>query len=369
MLGRTLRLLVWIASVLAAIGYVSYAVRGLPGAAPRDPIEATILDHASRFAVGESPYLDPGHQPGAPLMPVFPLVIAPLVAVFDAQPWVPRALNLLAVLLTAAVVGWVVRKETGNGTLGAGSAGMWLMAQILTNVPRAAAHPETLMLLFAMLGALALRYGTGLPTALAGAVALALAAFTHPTGLFFAIAGIAHLAWMERRRLIAYATAVGLLVAGAHVACSLAWGPWFNYAAWDRLFLLMRFDPAELVGFVGAQLVGTLGMMSLSLLLAFALPVKPWRGATGLWTWMGFAALLAGMITSQSTLSPGDALRPAAMLLAVVGPISMDRVTRHLSVWPGSSRLGGQRVIHAALAIQFLALLAHIAPAVVLAMV
>jgi len=38
-------------------------------------------------------------------------------------------------------------------------------------------------------------------------------------------------------------------------------------------------------------------------------------------------------------------------------------VTRHLAAWPGSSRMGGQTVVLAALALQFLMLLSSASPA------
>ena len=37
----------------------------------------------------------------------------------------------------------------------------------------------------------------------------------------------------------------------------------------------------------------------------------------------------------------------------VLGPISMQKITRHLSAWPGSTRLGGEGVVLAGLSLQF----------------
>jgi hypothetical protein len=369
MLGRSLRILLWTAAILAAGTYFTYAIRGLSGATPRDPVEATVLADASRFAEGQSPYREPASTDNAPMMPVFPLVVSLLGGVFDVHPWVARMVCMLAVILCAAIAGFLVRRETGIGTLGVASAGLLFMAQIIANVSRASAHPEPLMMLFVLIGIVALRSEGGVWAAIGGALALTVACFTHPSGLWFALAGLLYLVMIDRARMIAYILTLAVLVSGGQIALSWYYGPWFNYAAWDRLFQITHFDPFAVVSFLGAQLIGTLGVLSLSVLLGFALPIRPWRGVGGLWTWMGFAALVAGLIASQSTLTPAEGLRPAAIILALAGPISMQRVTQHLSAWPGSSRLGGQRVVHAALALQFLTLLAHVAPAALLLMI
>jgi len=98
-------------------------------------------------------------------------------------------------------------------------------------------------------------------------------------------------------------------------------------------------------------------VLTLVTVLTFALPVRPWRGAGGAWTWMALAGLGASMTMSQSTSWP-QALLPSLAALAVVGPVSLQRVTRHLSAWPGADRLGGQGVVLAGLALQLVALLA-----------
>jgi len=77
---------------------------------------------------------------------------------------------------------------------------------------------------------------------------------------------------------------------------------------------------------------------------------------------MGIGALAAGLLSTQSTAFGPHALIPSVVALSLVGPISIQRVTRHLSAWPGSSRLGGQGVVLAALALQFIVFLSSVSP-------
>jgi len=68
---------------------------------------------------------------------------------------------------------------------------------------------------------------------------------------------------------------------------------------------------------------------------------------------MGFATVGAGLIATQSSFAGPQVLVPIVVLLALLGPISMQKITRHLSAWPGSTRLGGEGVVLAGLSLQF----------------
>ena len=64
--------------------------------------------------------------------------------------------------------------------------------------------------------------------------------------------------------------------------------------------------------------------------------------------------LAAGLIATQTTSFGSATLIPSLVMLALVGPISMLRVTGHLSAWPGSTRMSGQGVVLTALTLQFI---------------
>lgn len=362
--GRILRITLWLASVLAVVGYIVLAARGLPSPHPRDPLEIAILEHATRLAHGQAMYCDPARTPAPELMPGFPFVVSGLVRMFEADPWEPRFVDLLATLFAAVLVMVIVRRETRSATLGVASCGLLLLGEALAQGGSAGSHPESLMLFLALAGCMLIRYGSGIREALEASLVLAAGCFTHAAGLWFAFAALFHLAVHDRRRLVAFAAGLAVFVGGGQVALSIGLGPWFDYQAWDVPLRALRFEPVGLVHFLGTQILGTLGVLALGAVLTFALPTPPWRGAVGIWTWMALAALGAGIAATQSASGAADALRPVAVMLALAGPVSIQRVTQHLAAWPGSTRLGGRGLVLTALALQFLALAAHMTPAI-----
>lgn len=358
MIGRSLRFVLWCATVLAVVGFLVLAAHALVEPVTSDPLEATILERATRVAEDRPLFTDAGAQPATALMPGMPLVVSVMVRLFDARLWEPRLVSLLSIALAALLVGLVVRLETKSATLGAAGITVLLMGQGLIAGAPAVARPESLAFLLALLGLITIRYLPGIPGALLAALPVSAACFTHPHALWFAAAGLVHFAVHDRRRFFAHALGLAALVGGTHVALWLTIGPWYNYEAWDVFLQALHFAPIPLISYVGTQLLGPLGVFTLGTVLAFTLPVRPWRGAVGLWTWFGFAALGCGIAATQSGAEMEDALRPAAFALAVLGPISIQRVTQHLSAWPGSNRRAGQHVMLTALVLQFLTLFA-----------
>ena len=357
MTRSTLRLLLWLGSALALAAYVTWAWRSLSAGPSGDALERAILDQANDWMSGIAPYTEPAKH-GAPLLPGFPIVVSVLGRLFDVQDWVPRLVSILATLATALLAGWIVRSETGKWMFGVASAALLLMSQGLLSGSPALASPEPLMLLLALLGFQSLRRLPGILGALLAALCFAGACFTHSAGLWFAFAALLHLAFFDPRRFVAYAIGLVVLVCTAQILLSRAFGPWFNFDAWDAGLVAMRFDPIGLLRLVGTQLLGTFGVFTLATVLSFALPIPPWRGAVGIWTWTAFAAVGAGILATQAGSSPVEAMRTTAMALAIAGPIALQRVTQHLSNWPGGTRMGGQAVVLAALALQFITLFA-----------
>ena len=362
MVRPVLRAVLFLLSILAATAFTISAARLVAGPRGLDPVEGATFEYAQRIAQGRMPYLEPARPDQPSVMPVFPLAVSVLMRELDPQPFVPRARALLATLLVAALVMAIVRLETSSWTLAAAGAGFALMGSGLLAGPPGEARSETLMLLLATLGFLVLRLTSGAWGALAAAVLFPAAYFTdQQAGWFMAAAGFA-LALDSRKRLVAFTLMAGSLTAAGYVAFSQALGPWFNFSAWDAPFAAMRFDATVLLQYVGDPLLGKLGPVTLAAVLSFALPTPPWRGKGGLWMCMTLAALAAGMVSTQSAGFGPHSLIPIIVVLSIAGPISMQRVTRHLSAWPGSSRLGGQGVVIAALTLQFIVLLSCALP-------
>lgn len=362
MMDRVLRALLWTAAVVAAGGYVYLAGLRLAEPAPIDSVEAGIMEQASRLANGEAAYTEPAPQTPPLPLPVLPVLLWPLVKILDFACWEPRALTLLATFGAAFLVMKIVAVETKSLTIGVASAGMMLAGCAIVTPHPAAASPEPFMILFALAGFHALRYGEGVRGALIAAFLFATACFAQQLGIWLAAGALATLAYDDRRRLITFLVAFVVLFGGGYELLSLQLGPWFNYHAWDAMVSTMQPDLFSLLHYVGTDLLGLLGVLAMMTVLSFALPGAPWRGPGGMWMCMGIAMFVGGALATQSPVSAASAVLPSVATLAVIGPISMKRVTHHLSAWPGSSRLGGQGVVLAALTLQFVALFANVSP-------
>lgn len=353
MLRPLVRALLMAGSAFALVVFVLLSVRVLGIAHPLDPVEGAVLARTAEFAGGGPCYREPAELDDPPVMPGLPLAAAPLAQTFGPEAWQPRAVVLIAMLLVALLVLFVARLETASWTLAASSVGFMALGLNLLAAPPGLAHPEPLMTLLVLAGFLALRLSSGRTGAMLSAVALSAAFFTDPQAAWFAAAAIFALRLEDRRRLLAFALVLAVLVGGLHVLLSRTLGPWFNWGAWGDPVRALRWNSAAPLQLVGGDLLGRLGVLTFATVLSFALPTAPWRGKGGLWVCMGVAAAAAALAATQTNGFGGSSLVPSLVVLAFVGPLSMQRVTGHLSSWPGSSRMGGQGVVLTALVLQF----------------
>jgi hypothetical protein len=354
---RILRGLLLAGSMLSVVGFAVLGVRQVVRSRPADAVERAILVSADRFSRGVPRYVEPETTIGPALMPGLPYVVSLAGVLFGIDAALPRVLTLAALLAIASLGFMIVRLETGSATHAVASAGFALLGYALFAAGPGPARPEAVMLLLALGGFLIARMTDGIPGALLAALTLAGAYFVDARAAWFVVAAACSLAIDERRRFVVYALAATALIGGGYVALSTTLGPWFNYAAWDAGWLAIRPHPVAAVRFVGRHLLGEFGLPVLASVLSFAMPTPPWRGKTGLWTSFGIAALAAALLSTQSTALDADALAPVAIAFAILGPISIQRIARHLSAWPGSSRLGGRGVVLAALTLQLVVFL------------
>jgi hypothetical protein len=354
MVDRIIRALLFLGSAFAIVAFTLISIRLLGVAHPLDPVEISVLERAGEFARGGSVYLEPSRPDDPALMPGFPLAAAPLVQAFGPEVWVPRALALACLFGIGLLVLAIVRLETASWTLAVTSVGFLALGFNLLAAPPGLARPELLMLLFALAAFLVLRLSHGMGGAVVAAVLGSAAFFTDAQAVWFLAAALFSLALDERRRLLAFTLVTGVCVGGGYVLLSRALGPWFNFSAWGDPGQLLRWNPVGPLQYVGDDLLGKLGVLTLATVLSFALPVAPWRGKTGLWMCMGAAAVAAGLLSTQTAEFGPATLIPSLVALAMVGPVSMQRVTGHLSAWPGSSRMSGQGVVLTALTLQFI---------------
>jgi hypothetical protein len=363
MFTRLLRASLWAAAVAAAAAFTVAAVRRMSGVGALDPIEGAIVEHAARIANHGPFYVEPADPSVPALMPGLPFLVSLLMPIFGAGFWVPRLLTLIAVLGAAGLVVRIVRAETESWTVAVAGGGLMLAGYGLLSGGAGVARPEALMLLLVLAGCATLRFSSGVPGALIAVLLLAAACLTQLTAVWFTVAAGASLAFEDgKRRLVAFLIGVAVVCGGGYAALSALWGPWFNDAVWGGPVRTLQLDALRFLHYAGDELLGKLGVLTLTVVLSFALPVPPWRGRSGLWLFLGIAMLGVGLLATQSTRLGPQAMIPTVVVLAVIGPLSMQRVMKHLATWPGSTRLGGQGVVLAALALQFFMLLSSLPP-------
>jgi len=360
MIARLFRLAAWLASTVSLAGFAYLATRGLTAREPIDATERALLELAQRMAAHGPLYLPPVGADPPSVLPGFPLVASVLIDVLGPEMLWLRLLSLASVVGLALLAMSVVNEETENRTLAVSSGSLLLAGYALLAGDPSAARPETLMLLLALGGGLALRSVPGPVGGLVAAVMLGAACFTHAQAVWFVAASLVYLVREDRGRLVTFTLGVGLFLAGGFVLLSKVLGPWFNYYAWDVPVRSLRFDAPGMLQFLGKELIGTLGVLTVMTVMSFALPTRPWRGPGGLWPCIGLAAVAAGLLATQSAHPEPQAMGICVAALALVGPISMHRVTQHLSAWPDSTRMTGEGAVFAALVLQFVALFAGI---------
>ncbi|HEY6866680.1 MAG TPA: hypothetical protein VI792_05445 [Candidatus Eisenbacteria bacterium] len=354
MITRLLRALIWLASIAAAVAFAVVVARAFDHPAPASPLEGALLDGAQRLIQHRPLYADPLTGASPTLMPGFPVVLSVLAGPLGVQLWIPRVLTVVATVLVAVVVLVIVRAETLSWTFAAAGFGSALAGcGLLAGAPDLA-RPEMLMLLLALAGFAVVRFTMGPLGAVLAAMLLTAACVVHLAGVWFLAAALLYIAIEDHPRLFVTAFALALTCGGGYVALSSLFGPWFNFVAWDLPLHSLRFDPTLLLQFVGAQLLGQPGVLVLATVLSFALPAPPWRGNRGLWVFMGFAMLGAGLLATQGASADPGYFLPGVVVMALLGPVSMERITRHLSTWPGSTRNEGHGVALVALALQFI---------------
>jgi hypothetical protein len=362
MIARLFRYAAWLASGLAVLGFVLMATRGLTQPQPFDATERSLLELALRLQAHGPLYVAPDGAAAPAILPGYPVVAAVLIGTLGPDLIWLRMASLLTVVALAGLAMAVVREETKHPTLAVGSASLLLAGYALLTGQPAAARPEPLMLLLALSGGLALRSLPGSAGGLIAALLFSAACFTQAQALWFVAAALLYLTREDRGRLVPFTLGVAVFFGGGFVLLSQRLGPWFNYYAWDLPLHSLRFDGAKLVHMLGGQVLGSLGVMTVMSVLSFALPTRPWRGAGGLWPCIGLAAVAAALLASQSVTPDPQSGAICVAALALVGPISTQRVTQHLSTWPDSTRVAGEAVILLTLVLQFVALFAS-APA------
>ena len=357
MMRHGFRALVVLSSLLAVTLYLAAALPAARGERPADAVEAALLDQANRMLDHAPVYAEPAGRSHIVLMPGFAWAVSLLMGVDHAQLWVIRQLALVATLVATLLVFGIVRFETGGWTLPLGAASLALLGPALFGPQPGAARPESIALLFVLLGFASLRFTIGVLGAIAAGVLLSIAFFVHAPAAWFIAAAALSLAFEDRRRCTAFAIAALVLIGGGYVVLSMVLGPWFNFAAWDEPLRALGLAGGRAVRFAADHLLGRLGVSTLAVVMSCAISTQPWHERRGIWMWLGAASIIASL-AGTSDGAAGVSLLANIVTIGLVGAIALDLVARHLADSFGSAGHEGESVIFAGVLLQFFLLVA-----------
>lgn len=357
MITRVLRLALVVAAGIASATFAGLALLRLGYPLELDYIEGVMMDHVVRLAHGQPLYVKPGLDfITLAYMPGFATLASLLARVFGAEFWVPRLISVVSMLTIAAIVVWVLRRETRSWTLGLAGAGILLGSYGITGGHFDVGRPDSLMLCLSLLGLTTLRFTTAARGAVIAGLLLTAAFFTKQHAVWFGIAAFAHLLINDRARLKPFAATWIVGCAGGYLLLSLWLGPWFSFYTWEIPSRWSQISKVRILNYVGKGLLGSHALVVLPAILSLGLTSRPWRGRDGLWMWAGLGGIATGFM---ATLDP-DAFRhvmnPTVMTFAILGPLSLWRIGQAMA--PEAQRPAPTpAVVYLVLLLQFIPLI------------
>lgn len=340
MLRRALPILAVSAAFLFAGMYVFTAVPRLVYPHDLDFLENNSLMQALRFAAGQPVYMAPSAEFVATLYtPLYTWLGGWLFRVVPPGFLPLRFISFVATLGTAGLIGVIAYRESHLRWLGLASAGLFLGGYRLTGFWYDLARVDALALMLTVLG---LAFGVYAQQSrlrfILSALTLVLAFFTKQTSLAFGVTLIIyHLVRSTRHALRWLALPYSAFILLALVIFQSFTQGWFAF----YIFTAASADATELgrvLNYVGPELLGALGVLTLTALAALWLTVRltGWRGfwAQPWWLLIGAAGVVSGIgrasvggnLNNLMPVYAGLCLTPALLARALPpAPISIER--------------------------------------------
>src|SRR5207248_3937686 len=129
------------------------------------------------------------------------------------------------------------------------------------------------------------------------------------------------------------------------------------YYVWDVPAHWSEPNPQRIQHYLGPGMFGMLGPLTVASILSLALPFRPWRGPSGLWAWVGLGALGTGLLATLDPSAWHHVFIPSMVALAVLGPISYDRLANHFVAAEPRAADRARGVAYLLLSLQFIPLI------------
>lgn len=350
LLRRSLELLVCVLALFAIGALVWLGAHRVGYPVEVDFIEGVMLDHVARIAHGQPIYVAPTlHFIPLAYMPLFTVVCGFVMHLTGPGFFAMRIVSLCSSLLLTGLIAIIVLRETRRPVFALAAAGFYAMAFGLTGACYDVGRPDSMMLLLTF-GALALlRHTKGAAGAIAAAVLLTLGFFTKQHSLLFSFGVLAYLFFHDRKRLLPFAATITAGCLGGYFLLTAWLGEWFRFFTWSVPRGWSQLSPARIERYLGGGLFGALACSSVPAILSLAVPDAEDDPRRMLWYWSGLAAVGTGLLATLDRNAYLHVFTPTVVALAVLGPVALDRILRHL---------GGAEVARGAAAVAVLAVLA-----------
>jgi hypothetical protein len=358
MIGRLARIGLWLLSLGSIAAFMVLSLLRIGSPIELGNGEGMMLDNAMRVASGQPLYVEPTLR-FIPFvyMPLYPVLLAPLINTMGPALWQGRLVDLIATLGFIAVVIYALRRETGSLLPGVAAAGIFLMGHGLTRGGYDVVRPDPVMLLLAFGGLAILRFTSGTRGAVIGGAVTALAFFAKQHGLLFAFGGFAYLLFHDRRRLMPYTFAVSAVAGGGFLLLSWWLGPWFTFYVQEVPSRWSEFSRGRVRDYFADIVIGKFGALSIP--AAIVMSIRYYTGKRGpewIWHWTAIAGLATGVLATLDPYAYFHVLMPTIAAFAVSGPIAMVRIGKRLGA--GSAQPGAPipAAVCVVLALQFVPL-------------
>ena len=338
-IARLIRLGLW-AIALAAIGaFVALSARRFGCPIELGNGEGMMMDSAIRLAQGLPLYVQPTlHFIPFVYMPMFAVLVAPLVKLMGPELWQGRLVDLLGVLGFAAAAFEIVRRETRSALLGAASVALFLMGHGITRGGYDVVRPDPVMLMLEFAGLAVLRFRADRSGAIWAGALTGLGFFAKQHGLLFGFAGLGYLLFHDRRRLLPYALALLAVAGGGYLLLTLWLGPWFPFYTYDVPRHWSQISRGRIFVYLGDVLVGKFGALTLPTAMAVTLGLvdraesgeRATHGREWLWYWAALGGIGTGLLATLDPYAYFHTLMPTIAAFAVAGPIALHALAARL---------------------------------------
>jgi len=322
--------------------------------------EGAVLDHAIRILDGKPIYTAPSLDFSAFVYTPFYYYVTSVVMKIGGEGlWAGRLVSILSILLSAFLIGKIVRRETSSSMLSVSGAMLFIAFYRLTGFFYDIVRMDSLALCLvvaAIYSALYFRRGH-----IIGAIFVALAYFTKQQMLFVWPAIALCFALRDRRQLISFAFLSLLIVVAGTIVLSLSTNGWYRFYTYTipSMKASAGFDWQTALEFFRYWMLGSFGFTTLAILIAIFAVRKDAKSARGNLFVIIACYIMATISGAIGFGNPGgykNVLMPLAATISIIFPISANIISEGIRKFLDGDRSSNSQISAAIMLLAFLSL-------------